>query len=357
MNKQKFNLNNIGWITRSEIALFTKNLATMLKGNLTIIDALDISQAQAKGKFKVILQEVIAQIKNGHSLSDGLKKYERNFSPSYIDVIQTGEISGNLAPNLEHLAVQLEKDLDMRRKIRTAMVYPTFILASTFLLGIVLASFVLPRLGRLFTSLEMTLPPSTRFLLFIASFVADHGFWVVVATGLGIIGFRYFVKLNFVKPVTHGILLAIPFINKISRQLNLARVTRGLGSLLKSGLPITEALKALMASLENVYYRKALTSILADIEAGNSLSSALAKHHKLFPDMVHRMVQASEKSGQLDTSLLYLARHYEAEVDNAAKNLSVVIEPALLIIIGGVVGFIGLSIITPIYQMTGRIGQ
>ncbi len=355
--KEKRDINAMGWVSHIDIMLFTKNMSTMLKGGLNIMDALEISKSQAKGKFKKILSDVIQKVSAGRSLADGLRAYQKHFPPSYLDIVRTGEISGKLAENLEHLGVQLEKDHSMRRKVQTAMVYPAFILGTTLALGIILSTFVLPRLNRLFNSMDMDLPLATKVLMWLAQTFQDYGIWIFLALAGIIIFVRWLTKLKFIKPFYHRLILAIPLVGKLSRQFNLARFSRSLGSLLQSGLPITEALKAVVMALENVRYKKAISEVLTDIEKGSSLAKALGKHSKIFPSMSHRLILAAEESGQLEETLFYLANYYEEEVDNTTKNLSVVIEPTLLIIIGAVVGFIGLSIVTPIYQITSHLGQ
>ncbi len=355
--KEKRRLSSFGWVSNQEILLFTKNMATMLKGNLNIIDALEITAAQNQGKFKRIITDLINQISSGHSLADSLKLHQRYFRLSYIDIIRTGELAGTLSDNFGQLALQLEKEMSLRRKIKAAMVYPAFIIASTLALGLILATFVLPRLSRLFSSLDLNLPPATRFLLWLTNVMEHYGLIIGAVVVAVIIGLRLVTRVNIVKPIYHRFLLALPFLNTISRQLNLSRFNRTLGSLLQSGLPITEALKATLLALENVVYKQALKQVLAAIEKGSSLAAALERHQSLFPAMMLQLLKAGEESGQLEQTLFYLAGYYEEEVEQKAKNLSVVIEPALLIVIGVVVGFVGLSIITPIYQITSRLGR
>jgi len=203
----------------------------------------------------------------------------------------------------------------------------------------------------------MNLPLATRVLLWLADFFQQYGLWVLVGIILlGIIE-RWATKLNFIKPFWHQLILQMPYFNGIAREINLARFNRSLGSLLHSGLPITKALKTVLLAIENISYKRGVQKILHEIERGSALTDALKKQPKLFPPITQRLVQAAEESGQLEDTLFYLARYYEQEVSNRMKNISVIIEPALLIIIGVIVGFVGISIVSPIYQITSRLGQ
>lgn len=355
----KFNFftQDIGWISRLDIALFTKNLAVMLKSGLTITESLEISIEQTSGKLKRILKKVLLHISEGNTLAESLSNYPRHFSNFYVNVVQLGETGGSLEENLNHLSLQIEKQISLRNKIKTASIYPIFILLSTFILGVVLATFVIPRLSKLFSSLSMGLPWPTRVILSIANFFQHYSIWALVGIVAFIIFFYWLKSLRFIKPAWHYLLLSIPLVGNIMKIYNLAQITRNLSVLLKSGMPINDSLSAIVKSLQNETYKRALKNLVTQIESGDSLASVLKDHKNIFPTMVIKMVNVGEKSGQLEDILMYLANFYEEEVDNATKNLSSVIEPLLLIAIGLIVGFVGLSIIMPIYQITGSVSS
>ena len=346
---------NIGWISRLDIALFTKNLAVMLKSGLTITESLEISVEQTSGKLKKILKKVLLHISEGNTLADSLHNYPRQFNHFYVNIVKLGETGGSLEENLNHLSKQIEKEISLRNKIKTASIYPIFILLSTFILGIVLSTFVLPRLSKLFSSLSMQLPWPTKVILYVANFFQHYSIWAVVAIIALVILLYWLKSLKFIKPAWHYLLLQIPLVGNMMKVYNLAQITRNLSVLLKSGMPINDSLAAIVRSIQNETYKRALKNLVAKIESGDSLANVLKDHKNLFPTMVIKMVNVGEKSGQLEDILTYLANFYEEEVDNTTKNLSSVVEPLLLIAIGLIVGFVGLSIIMPIYQITGSV--
>lgn len=351
----KFKSLSIGWVRKLDIALFTKNFSVMLKSGLTVSEALEVSSSQATGKFKKILKSVLHHVEEGSALADSFAHYPRQFKDLFVDVIRLGEKGGTLEGNLQHLSVQLEKELILKRKINATLIYPIFILVSTVGLGVVLATFVLPRLSKLFTSLNMELPWSTKVILWVANAFQNYSLWIALGFVVLIVLAYFFFRIKFLKPFWHYALLNFPITGRITHIYNLARICRNFGVLLKSGLPIDESMQAVVNAIDNAVYKKSLRKILEGIKKGDSLSDSMKQHNNLFPPMVVKMVNVGEKSGQLEEILIYLAKFYEEEVDNITKNLASVIEPLLLIFIGLIVGFVGVSIITPIYQITGSI--
>lgn len=272
-----------------------------------------------------------------------------------MNAVRAGESSGTLEDNLSHVAKQLQKDKELMSKVKGAMLYPVVVLTATFVLGMVLSFVVLPQITPLFTGLKIELPFTTRVLIAFATFVEAHG----IALFSGIVAFialaAWFVKQKFSHPLTHWFFIHTPIIKEIVRSANLARFSRTLGTLLKSGLHIDEAVEITKNTLGNFYYRRALANVSNRIGKGSSLADNLNVYPKLFPVMTSRMVSVGEESGKLDDTLLYISHFYEIEVDNSTKTLSTAIEPLLLLFIGLAVGFLALSIITPIYNITGSV--
>jgi type II secretory pathway component PulF len=346
---------SIGGVSLAERAVFAKNLAVMLKSGLTITAALEIAYESAQGKLKKILQGVLKSVEAGRSLSSAFSVYPKVFSGLFINATKAGESSGTLEENLDNIAKQLEKEKELSSKIKGAMLYPIVVLIATFALGMVLSFVVLPKITPLFEGLKVELPITTRGLIWFSHVVQDNG----IVLFLGIIAFIIFmswlVRQKFAKPVTHKFLLYTPIIKRIVRNVNIARFCRTLGTLLKSGLNIDEALEITKDTVGNYYFQTALADVSKRIGKGTKLSENLKQYESLFPVMVTRMINVGEESGKLDETLLYLAHYYEIEVDTSTKSLSTAIEPILLIFIGLVVGFLALSIITPIYDITGNI--
>lgn len=344
-------------VSINEITFFTKNFAVMLNAGLTVVEALIIAESQATGKLKVILHRTLQNVETGHSLADSLQKYRRYFPGIYVEVIRTGELSGNLARNLQQLSDQLENDLNLRRKIQAALIYPAIVVVAVIGLGVILSVFVFPRLNHLFESLNVELPLTTQLLLIVSNFFTNYWLAVLLALiGLAIVG-RLLLFISVFQSLADRFLLRLPIAGSIVRNVNLTRFSGTLGSLLASGVPIAESIGSVIHSTSNSVYRQAFQAALEHVEHGGTLSSFLARSPRLFPKTVSRMIAVGEHTGRLDAMLTYLSRYYDGEVESATKQLSVTLEPILLLAIGVVVAFVGISVITPIYQFTASVGK
>lgn len=346
---------SLGGINATEKAIFAKHLAVMLKSGLTVSESLDIVSSQAKGRFKKVLTGVLRSVEAGNSLAASLGKFPKVFSNILVNTTLAGEASGTLEKNLENVAEQLKKNKELMDKIKGAMIYPVIVLIGTFVLAIAMSFLVLPKITPMFEGLKIKLPIYTQALIWFSHFVQENGIWLFLGLSLGISGLVWLAKQSFSAPVTHFILLKTPIIKNISRSANLANFCRTLGTLLKSGLNIDEALNIAKDTVGNYYFRSALTRINNRISQGTKLSDNLVHYEKLFPRLVTSMIRVGERSGKLEETLFYLAEFYEGEVDMATKSLSTAIEPILLIVIGVSVGGLAISIISPIYQITGSV--
>jgi len=346
---------SLGGVSLAQKALFAKHLAIMLKSGLTITQALQTTEESAQGKLKKVLQRVFESVQAGHALSESFAAHPKVFPGLFVQVTKAGEKSGTLVENLENVASQLQKERELQSKIKGALLYPLVILAAAFGLGIIVSFVVLPKIVPLFEGLRVELPITTRALIWFSHLVQEQGFFLF----LGIVGFAagfvWLVRQKFSRPWTNWFLLSTPVIKHITKSANLARFSRTLALLLKSGVNIDEALDITKSTVGNYYYQKALTRVSQNIVAGTKLSKNLQDFPELFPVMTIRMIGVGEESGKFEDTLFYLAEFYEAEVDNATKSLASIIEPVLLMVIGLVVGFLALSIITPIYDITSNI--
>lgn len=355
MNNTRLELNF--WISQRDIAFFTKNFAVMLAASLTVVEALHVAEAQAAGKFKRVLQALVTQVESGHTLTEAFGQHRRYFSGVYVDVIRTGELSGTLARNLAQLADRLAADLDLRRKVKAALLYPMIVIIAIIGLGTILSVYVLPRLIRLFNSIQVPLPTTTRWLLIGGAWLTQYWFWLLSALVIVFISLRLVVRLPVIEAIWHRIILQLPIMGGIVRNINLARFTNTLGALLKSGVPIAEALQAVVHSSTNAIYRQNMRDALQHVEQGGSLTTHLEQYPRLYPVLVTRMIAVGERTGQLAAMLEYLGQYYALEVDASTKQLGVVLEPVLLLLIGIVVIFVGISVITPIYEFTASVGR
>lgn len=346
---------NLGGLQFTQKVLFAKNMAVMIKSGLTISEALNVSADSMTGKFKKILSRIQASVDAGTTFSQSLREFPNVFPPLFVSAVYAGETSGSLEENLEHVAEQMRKEKELTAKVKGAMMYPVVVLIATFCLGLAISFFILPQITPLFEGLNVKLPLTTRGLIWFSRLVQDHG--AVLFGGIAVVtgSFIFLSKKSFSRPFTHWFLLHVPVMKPLVKSANIARCCRTLGTLLKSGLVIDEAMKITRDAMGNYYYARALSDISERLESGTALSIHLARYEQLFPKLVTRMVRVGEESGRLEETLYYLASFYEEEVDNSAKNMATAIEPILLIGIGLVVGFLALSIITPIYNITGNI--
>jgi len=342
-------------IKEVDILLFTKQLSITLQSGLTLPESLRILAEQAKGRMKKMLQSIVDTVESGAAFSDAIQKYPKHFSVLYINTVKAGEVSGALPVNLLRLALQLKKKIELQKKVKSALIYPGIIFIAVFIMGFVVALFVLPKIIPLFESLDVELPLTTKILIWVAEFSRDHGLLSAIAFILtGNFSFWLF-RQEFVKPFTHKMALYIPVLKNIIINLSLENFTRTLGSLLKNGLTVDQSLKITAESTGNVVYRKTILKLIPQIEGGSSISTVIASEPKLFPIIATKMISVGERTGKMDQTLEYLADYYEAEVNELTKNLSTVIEPFMMIIIGGIVGVIAISILGPIYSITSGI--
>lgn len=346
---------SIGGVSLAQKVEFARNLAVMIKSGLTIVDALRITRNSAQGKFKNSIEGVLKSVESGNSLSSSLARYPKIFSGMFVSATYAGESSGTLEKNLDNLAEHLEKKKELTSKIKGAMLYPIVVLIAAFILGLAMAFLVLPKIIPLFEGLKTDLPLTTRILIKSSHFIDAHGLALFLGIVIFVVFMSWLLKQKFVFPITHWLWLRTPIVKRIIINSNLATFNRTLGLMLKSGLNINEALSVLNDTFNNYYYKKIIYKANESVSRGIKLSNHLAQYEKLFPKMVVSMIKVGEESGNLEETLYYLANYYEVEVDNATKSLSTAIEPILLIFIGLFVGFLALSIITPIYSITGSI--
>lgn len=346
---------SFGRVSLAQKMVFAKNLSLMLRSGLVLSEALEIIEEQSSGKMKKVSRRILHAVEAGEPLSEALSFFPKIFSPLFRNIVNAGELSGNLEKNLENIAVQLKKENELIAKIKGAMYYPITVMTAAFFLGLAMSFLVLPKITPLFEGLKVQLPWSTRVLISFSHIIGNYGYWLF----LGIVALVFFVvwvlRLHMMRPFTNWFLLHFPIVKDIVIKTNLSRFCSTLATLLQSGINIDEALDITNKTLENYYYKRALGRVTMSVSQGGKLSEGLEEFSNLFPKITTRMIKVGEKSGNLDETLFYLAESYETEVDNATKSLSTLIEPVLLLGIGLLVAFLALSIITPIYQVTGNI--
>jgi type IV pilus assembly protein PilC len=354
------NLGNIsfgtGSVKLSEKILFTKNLSGMLKAGLSLSRALQVLSRQSKNKYlKKIVETLSETIDKGGTFSDGLAKYPKVFSALFVSMVRAGEESGGMPNALTEIGINLEKSYALNKKVKSAMMYPSIILAAIVLIGILMFAYVVPVLTKTFKELGTTLPASTRLVIGLSDLIANHLILlllgIVVLVFLGVMAFR----LPKTKRMIDWTVVRLPVIGTIVKEMNAARTTRTMASLLGSGVNIGRAISITKEVLQNVYYKKVMQDIETVIEKGAPMSSVFKAETKLYPIMVGEMIEVGEETGKLGSMLLDVAIFYEGEVDAKTKDLSTIIEPVLMIFIGAAVGFFAVSMLSPMYSIMDSI--
>lgn len=347
----------MGGISFVEIVLFTKHLSIMIKSGIPILEAVGILADQTKNPpLKKVLHAIEADIKNGTSLVGTLQKYPRIFSPLYISMITVGEQSGKLDETLSYLAAHLKKQYDFKKKVQSALLYPEIIMATAIIVGTGISLFVLPQLIDLFESLNVKLPLTTRLLLWTAHFMKQYG--IIFFTGLFAVSglLRALTRVSYIRPLWDRFMLSLPVIGQYLNQIELASLCRNLGMMLKSGLPILNSFDILATSTENSVYTAYIKEMRQGVKRGTTLFHTIdSQHMSHIPALASRMIRVGEKTGNLDETLLYLGDFFEEEIDVASKDFSTVLEPAILVVVGFIVAYLALAIISPIYEITSGI--
>lgn len=343
-------------VSQVDKLFFTKHMATLIKSGVPMEDALETVSEQSSSELHKILDKVKMDVVNGQSLTKALKKFPKVFDNFFVSLVSAGEESGNLEENLNFLAEQMGKDYALKRKIRGAMMYPGLVLGSTSIMGTGIAWFVLPKLIDLFTSFEVELPISTRILMWTAFFMRDYGAYAMAGLIAFIIAIMALLQWRPIKKYWHSVILDLPILGRLAKDGELSRFSRNLGVLLKSGLPVLDSLSITTNTLSNLKFIDDLNEIRESVKAGKSIFKSLNKEkYGEFDKLTVRMIEVGEKSGNLEEMLLYLSDYYDEEIDSTSKNLSTLMEPFLLLVIGLVVGFVALAVISPIYSLIGGI--
>lgn len=331
------------------------HLRTMLHAGLSLVEGLNVLNKELENKrLRTIVQNITEEVQKGNPLSEALQKHPDVFPNIYVKMIASGEIAGKMEESLEQIVNQMKKNYELSSSIKGAMIYPAVIVSAIGAVGILMVTVILPKITSLFNEFEADLPLSTRILIAITDFMSNP--WNLVLSFMSIIGFvvlfRYLLKTQKKFRFTiHTINLKLPIFGNVIKQLNLAQFSMTLSSLLKSTLPIVEAVGITGETCTNVTYRKALYDAQEKISKGIPLSEILMIHSKLFPPMVTEMIMVGEKTGEIDRLLQELSDFYAHEVDKTMKNFSTIIEPVIIIILGLAVAGIAVAVVMPMFSL------
>lgn len=336
--------------------LFATNTSAMIKAGLPLTRAIGVMERQANGKnFKAILKGLGERVEHGESLSQAVRGYPNVFPPIFGAMIAAGEESGNLPDSLNIVGNQLNKTYELYRKIRGAMLYPAIVMSAITGVGVLLMIYLVPILSATFEELKVELPLPTRMLIGTSNFMANHTVITLSSLCALVLGFWWYAKTTSGKSFLQKIFLKLPIIGQLIKKTNAAVTMRTLSSLISAGVGLVDALIVTEGVLQNFHYRKVMVDATKRIGAGDSLSDTFNKHSDLYPVLVGEMVAVGEETGSLSDMLLKGAIFYEDEVEQTTKNLSTIIEPVLMVVVGIAVGFFAIAMISPIYSLVDVI--
>lgn len=335
---------------------FTRNLSVMVSSGLTISRAVQNLSLQTKNKtFQKILLSVNDDLQAGKTLSEGLAKYPTVFNELFVNMVYVGEVGGSLEQVLDILALQLEKENDLLSKVRGALIYPAVIVIAMVGIGILMLVYILPKITSVFQDMDVKLPATTLAIMAFSDFLRNHWALSIIITIGSIVGVRLFSTTTMGKRFFAFLFLHLPIVGNIIIKVNCARFARIYSSLLKSGVSVVNALTIVSKTLSNVYYKDALAEGIAEVQKGVELSKIIGKYDKIFPLLVTQILAVGEETGKTETVLQRLAEFYEEEVSQITKNMSSIIEPILMLLIGGGVGFFAVAMLQPMYSVLENI--
>lgn len=338
-------------VSRKDLVTFARQLAVMVSATVPIIQALHAIAKQTKqGKFKLIIEEIADDVDGGIRLSDALSKHS-TFSSFFVNMVASGETSGKLDEVLEYLADETEKSYDLNAKIKGAMIYPAFIISGLLLTGIAAMIFIIPNLTGMLTESGQTLPLPTRILIGTSNFIRFDYVYLILILLILIVGPILLVKkTEFGEQFYNSAKLKFPVFGRLFQYIYVVRFSGTLSSLISAGVPLTQALKITSNVVGNYHYKKVIEEAIQKVEDGYSISDTFAKSN-VFPTMLVQMLKVGEKTGRINIVLDKLSAFYSREVENMVRNLTSLLEPMIMVIIGiGVAGMVS-AIIMPMYNM------
>lgn len=345
-------------IKSDDLVLFTRQLSAMVSAGVPILRALASLHDHAEQKnLQVVIQGVIKDVESGSTLADALVKYPNAFNDVYVNMVRAGEAAGILDDILKRLALQQEKNASIRKKVKSAMSYPVVLMGITILAFFGLMIFVIPQIGKIVKDLggpDAQLPMLTQIMLSVSGFMTTNIWWLIPALVVGVIFFLRYLKTPAGKKKFDSFVLIIPGVKNIIIKLAIARFARTFSALMGAGVAVIEALTVTAHAVGNGTYEQALLDAADEVKNGKSLSSVIEKN-PLFPPIVAQMLAVGEETGQTDTVLIKVADFYEEEVDTAIEGISAIIEPVMIVVMGGMVGLIAASVMLPIANMSQTI--
>lgn len=338
-------------------AVFSRQLATMLSSGLALTKAISLLATQARtAQIKEIFLSIYKDLEEGYSFSSSLAKHPEAFDRVFVTVVNSGENTGKLDVVLLELSDQLEKDSGFISKVKSALYYPAFVFGVLIIAGIVMLTFIVPKLEGIFDSMGTSLPLITRILISLSAFFQSWWWLVIILLVAGIIFILNWIKTDTGMKFYHNLQITVPGLKNLYEGMYMYRFTRTMAMLVGAGVPLLDALRIGSAVIDNVVYEDSLSKISSQVEKGIPLSVELLKD-PFFPPLVGQMVAVGEETGELDKVLKKVSEYYEETTTDVTKTISSLVEPAVLVIVGLAVAFMVFAIYLPIYQMNTTIGQ
>jgi len=344
-----------GSVALADLVIFTRQLATMIDAGLAMVQSLQGLAEQTSNKvMRDTIKDVCTRVEGGDSFSEALQKHPKAFSHLYVSMVGAGEKGGLLAEILGRLATYLENTARLRKKVKSAMMYPIIVTVVAILITIFLLVKVVPVFGEIYAGFGSDLPGPTQFLVNLSNVIKHYFLLFLLGGGGGVYGWLYFIKTKSGRFFWDSRRIKLPIFGSIAHKICLARFTRTLASLVRSGVPILEVLQIVSQTVGNVVMEKAIKSAAGDIERGESISAALSKH-PIFPNMIIRMITAGEQTGKIDNMLERISDFLDEEIDTTLSGLTSLIEPILIVVLGVVVGGMVICMFLPIFKMSDII--
>jgi len=343
-------------VSLTDKIMFSRHLAVMIAAGVPITRALDTLSRQTKNiVFKTAILQVEKDIRGGTRMADAFAKHPKTFDTLYVSMIRSGDATGNIVDVLNLLADHLKKEHDLRSRVKGALMYPAVIVTAMGGIGALMMTVVVPKIAAIFKDLDAELPFLTKIVIGISEFISSYWYIVFGSLPVFIFLFKRFAGTELGKKFFSRLFLKLPLFSGLTRKINSARFARTLSSLVAGAVPILEALSITKDTLANFYYRESLSKMHESVKGGKPLFESIVPFENIYPGLVVQMVRVGEETGALGDVLKRIAEFYEEEVDNATKNLSSIIEPILMLIIGAVVGVFAVSMIQPMYSMMGNL--
>jgi type IV pilus assembly protein PilC len=346
----------IATIPEHQKITFSRNLGAMLTAGLSLARALSVLERQTKNaRLKRVISQLESDIRKGDALHESMKRFSRVFSSIFVAMVKSGEEAGDLSGSLKGVAEQMNQSYNLKKKIRGALIYPSIIVVAIIGIGTLMLTEVVPTLAQTFEEVGAELPASTQAVIGLSNFLVQHTISAIAI----VFGFIFvsiiFFRTKFGRRTRDFVFIHIPLIGTIVREVNSARTARTLASLLSSGVDVITSINITTEVVQNSYFREILNDAAKSVQMGEPFAKPFALREDLYPPLVGEMIAVGEETGALTDMFTQLAEFYEDEVSRKTKDMSTVIEPFLMIIIGAAVGFFAISMISPIYSLSENI--